>query len=234
MSEFNFNQLLKGSGRILAVMAVATLCGTAFAAGPKMGNHKVAKIKNSVNMTKSRSAHIDTKPELSEQELFAIALESKNISKDGRTLTDKRDGKTYSVEIKGDKAWMKSNLAFSLSNAKQCLLEDENFCKQYGRFYSHKEATKACPSGWHLPNDGEWRDYQKDQSKLDWNNLGKGGCKDWDGYCESSSTGHYWSASKVKKNTARSWEFRSVARSINRTDESLSKGLYVRCVADLR
>ena len=240
MSGIKFNHLLQGSGRALAFLAIATLCGTSFAAGPKMTMHKANKAAKitpkKTLMTKSRNARLDhiAKQDLSDEELFAIALQSKNISKDGHTLTDKRDGKTYKVEIKGDKAWMKNNLAFSLSTPKQCLLEDENFCKQYGRFYSHKEATKACPSGWHLPNDGEWRDYQKDQSKLDWNNLGKGGCKDWDGYCESSSTGHYWSASKVKKNTARSWEFRSVAHSINRTDESLSKGLYVRCVADLR
>lgn len=235
MSGINFKHLIKGSA--LTVMTVALLCGTSFAAGPKMGHNKVAKISaKKTHMTRSgKAAKLDqVEQNLSEEELFAIALQSKNISKDGNTLTDKRDGKTYKVEIKGDKAWMKNNLAFSLSTPKQCLLEDEGNCKKFGRFYSHKEASKACPAGWHLPNDGEWRDYQKDQSKLDWNNLGKGGCKDWDGYCEGDNTGHYWSASKVKKNTARSWEFRSVAHSINRTDESLSKGLYVRCVADLR
>jgi hypothetical protein len=231
MFGINFNRL------VAAAAVMAFCCGTSFAAGPKMGQHKVAKIsaKKSHMMHSSKKAKIEPiEQNLSEEELFAIALESKNISKDGNTLTDKRDGKTYKVEIKGDKAWMKNNLAFSLSTPKQCLLEDEGNCKKFGRFYSHKEASKACPAGWHLPNDGEWRDYQKDQSKLDWNNLGKGGCKDWDGYCEGDNTGHYWSASKVKKNTARSWEFRSVAHSINRTDESLSKGLYVRCVADLR
>ena len=231
MFGINFNRLVAAA----AVMALC--CGTTFAAGPKMGQHKVAKIsakKSHMTYSSKKAKIVPVEQDLSEEELFAIALESKNISKDGNTLTDKRDGKTYKVEIKGDKAWMKNNLAFSLSTPKQCLLEDEGNCKKFGRFYSHKEASKACPAGWHLPNDGEWRDYQKDQSKLDWNNLGKGGCKDWDGYCEGDNTGHYWSASKVKKNTARSWEFRSVAHSINRTDESLSKGLYVRCVADLR
>ena len=225
--------------RLVAATAVLALCcGASFAAGPKkMGMHKMTKVsvKKTNLVHKGKTAKLK-QPEqnLSEEELFALALESKNISKDGSTLTDTRDGKTYKIEIRGDKAWMKNNLSYSLSTPKQCLLEDEGNCKKFGRFYSHKEASKACPNGWHLPNDGEWRDYQKDQSKLDWNNLGKGGCKDWDGYCEGDNTGHYWSASKVKKNTARSWEFRSMAHSINRTDESLSKGLYVRCVADLR
>ena len=233
MSGFKIRRLIGNSGCALAACAVLALCTTPFAAPYKV--HKPAKIGDKTHLIKQKtSIKEQALPEMSEEERFAMVLKSKNISEDGKVLTDTRDGKTYKVEIKGEKAWMKNNLAFSLSTPSQCLLEDEGNCKKYGRFYSHKEAAKACPSGWHLPNDGEWRDYQKDQSKLDWNNLGKGGCKDWDGYCESSSTGHYWSASKVKKNTARSWEFRSVARSINRTDESLSKGLYVRCVADLR
>lgn len=234
MLKLEKNRYVNHAGKAIAFLAVVALCcGTTFAAGPRP--HKVSPISKKSQLINKKGSHLDTAGEtLSEEELFALALKSKNISDDGTTLTDKRDGKQYKVEIKGDKAWMKNNLAFSLSTPKQCLLEDEKFCKQYGRFYSHNEAVKACPSGWHLPNDGEWRDYQKDQSKLDWNNLGKGGCKEWDGYCESSSTGHYWSASKVRKNTARSWEFRSAAKSINRTDESLNKGLYVRCVADLR
>lgn len=221
---------------IVTALVVSALCaGAGFAAGPKGVNSKKMAKPSKAHMTHPKATKLEQPVEnLSEEEMFKLALQSKNISMDGKTLTDKRDGKKYSVEIRGDKAWMKSNLAFSLSTPRQCLLEDEKFCKQYGRFYSHSEAKHACPTGWHLPDDGEWRDYQKDQSKLDWKNLGQGGCKQWDGYCESASTGHYWSASSVQKNTGRSWEFRSVAHSINRTDESINKGLYVRCVADLR
>ena len=90
------------------------------------------------------------------------------------------------------------------------------------------------PKGWHLPNDGEWRDYQKDKSKLDWDNLGRGGCRDWDEYCDETYTGHYWSSTSVEKGTGRAWEFRRQAHSINRSDESVQKGLYVRCVIDLK
>lgn len=227
----------KFTGRIVTTLAITALFATASFAAP-MGpsgsmKAKMAKPTKVSMVKKSKKMEVSAAP-LSEEELFQAMLQSKNISADGKTLTDKRDGKKYSVEIRGDKAWMKSNLAFSLSTPRQCLMEEESNCKKFGRFYSHSEAKMACPAGWHLPNDGEWRDYQKDQSKLDWNNLGKGGCKNWDGYCESSSTGHYWSQSSVQKNTGRSWEFRSVAHSINRTDESVSKGLYVRCVADLR
>lgn len=236
MQGCNFQNIVRLSGRIVTALVVsAVFAGTSFAASPKAKASKmVSPAKAKTHLVKQKNVSIDKSEALSEEDMFKMALQSKNISLDGKTLTDKRDGKKYSVEIRGDKAWMKNNLAFSLSTPRQCLMEDEGNCKKFGRFYSHSEAKMACPAGWHLPNDGEWRDYQKDQSKLDWKNLGQGGCKNWDGYCESSSTGHYWSESSVKKNTGRSWEFRSVAHSINRTDESVSKGLYVRCVADLR
>ncbi len=226
------------SKNIITALVVSALCAGASFAAPhkKMGANKMVKATKAKTHIAHQKQDIleQPAPTLSEEELFQLALQSKNISQDGKTLTDKRDGKKYSIEIRGDKAWMKKNLAFSISTPRQCLMEEESNCKKFGRFYTHQEANKACPNGWHLPNDGEWRDYQKDREKLDWKDLGQGGCKSWDGYCESSSTGHYWSASSVEKNTGRSWEFRSEAHSINRTDEVASKGLYVRCVADLR
>ena len=166
---------------------------------------------------------------VSERDLLA----EKNISKSDMLLTDDRDEKQYKVEVRDDKIWMVQNLRYGITDEKQCLLEDMDLCKKYGRFYTHAEAKKACPRGWHLPDDGEWRDFQKDRSKLNWDNMGRGGCKDWDGYCDGSTTGHYWSSTSIKRNTGRSWEFRREARSINRTDESSLKGLYVRCVTNL-
>lgn len=162
-----------------------------------------------------------------------VAFNKKNISENGEYMTDFRDGQKYQIIVFNNKAWMKQNLAFSISTPKQCLAEDELFCKKYGRFYNHKEALKACPKGWHLPRDSEWRDFIK-WATPDWNNLGKGGCKLWDGYCESNSTGHYWSASIVKKYTARAFEFKSSSKVINRFDTDQNNGLYVRCVTDLR
>ena len=157
----------------------------------------------------------------------------KFVDEDRMMLTDPRDGKGYKVELRDNKLWMVTNLKFSLTSAKQCLLEDTTYCKKFGRFYSFNDAKKACPAGWHLPDDGEWRDYQKDRSKLNWDNLGRGGCKDWDGYCNSDLTGHYWSSTSIMKNTGRSWEFRRQAKSIDRTDQNVQKGLYVRCVTEL-
>lgn len=161
-------------------------------------------------------------------------FEELNISQKDNMMTDPRDGKKYPVMIRDGKAWMTSNLKFNLVSASQCFLEDQVFCKKHGRFFTYNDAKKACPKGWHLPDDGEWRDFQLDWSKLDWKNLGQGGCKDWDEYCDEATTGHYWSATSVKRGTGRAWEFRSKARSIDRTDADAQKLLYVRCVADMK
>ena len=164
-----------------------------------------------------------------ERNLYA----EKNVDEKSMQLTDPRDGRKYKVEQRGEKLWMVSNLRFSLTSARQCLLEDTTFCKKFGRFYTYNDAKKACPAGWHLPDDGEWRDFQRDQSRLNWDDIGRGGCKDWDGYCNSDLTGHYWSSTSIMKNTGRSWEFRRQAKSIDRTDQNVQKGLYVRCVTEL-
>jgi len=166
---------------------------------------------------------------VSERNFFA----EKNVDEASMRMTDPRDGKRYKVEQRDNRLWMTENLKFSLTNARQCLLEDTTYCQKFGRFYTFDDAKKACPAGWHLPDDGEWRDYQKDRSKLNWDKLGRGGCKDWDGYCNSDLTGHYWSSTSIMKNTGRSWEFRRQAKSIDRTDQNVQKGLYVRCVTEL-
>jgi uncharacterized protein (TIGR02145 family) len=157
----------------------------------------------------------------------------KNVDEKKMELTDTRDGKKYKVEKRDNRLWMVTNLKFSLTSARQCLLEDTTFCKKFGRFYNYNDAKKACPAGWHLPDDAEWRDFQKDREKLNWETIGRGGCKDWDGYCNSELTGHYWSSTSIMKNTGRSWEFRRQAKSIDRTDQNVQKGLYVRCVTEL-
>lgn len=157
----------------------------------------------------------------------------KGVDRKDMMLTDARDGKKYKVEEKNNKFWMRTNLAFELTSAAQCFMEDTSYCVKFGRFYKHPEALKACPEGWRLPDDKDWREFQKDRASLDWDNLGQGGCHDWDEYCDAVTTGHYWSAASIVKGTGRSWEFRRAVRSINRTDESDQKGLYVRCVADM-
>ena len=148
-----FNDIVKSSGRALMVLALSVFCTVSFGAGHKTQGKRVTSPAKFQMVKQDRKADKATET-LSEEEIFNRLLQQKNISADGKTLTDSRDGKEYSVEIRGEKAWMKNNLAFSISTPSQCLMESAEYCQKYGRFYSHQEAKKACPSGWQLPDDG--------------------------------------------------------------------------------
>lgn len=36
-----------------------------------------------------------------------------------------------------------------------------NFAKKFGLLYTHEQAAKVCPAGWHLPTDADWIDLLK-------------------------------------------------------------------------
>lgn len=50
---------------------------------------------------------------------------------------------------------MAENLNFKTKNS-SCYDGKEENCAKYGRLYNFEDAVKACPSGWHLPEDDEW------------------------------------------------------------------------------
>jgi uncharacterized protein (TIGR02145 family) len=83
------------------------------------------------------------------------------------TITDSRDGETYSVVKIGNQCWMAENLRY---NASGSWLNPSNPSITYGRLYdwatvmngsgasssSPSGVEGICPSGWHLPSDAEW------------------------------------------------------------------------------
>jgi len=72
------------------------------------------------------------------------------------TLVDPRDSKTYpTVQIDG-RTWMAANLDFA-AIASRCYDDRPEHCRRFGRLYDWDGALKACPVGWHLPGDEEWR-----------------------------------------------------------------------------
>jgi uncharacterized protein (TIGR02145 family) len=77
------------------------------------------------------------------------------------TFTDDRDGKTYKwVSIgssyRGYQKWMADNVNYNASGS-VCFDNKTANCSKYGRLYDWATAGTACPSGWHLPSDAEWK-----------------------------------------------------------------------------
>ena len=86
-----------------------------------------------------------------------IELSFKIERGDDNTFIDPRDGQVYRIVTIGSQTWFAENLNYETGSGSWCYDDDPANCDVYGRLYTWDSAMTACPDGWHLPADEEWK-----------------------------------------------------------------------------
>lgn len=119
-------------------------------------------------------------------------------------FTDARDSKVYHATRIGSDTWMSKNLAYAGTGVPfaDCVAMEDVF----GHFYTWEEAREACPAGWSLPTNADWKALADAVTGLSFKSdstftAGAGDIMA-DGYFNGAVMWEYWPANKITGKTA--------------------------------
>jgi uncharacterized protein (TIGR02145 family) len=76
-------------------------------------------------------------------------------------FVDPRDGQKYPIITIGNQTWFASNLNYQTDEGSYYFHNDSStYASDLGKLYTYEAALEACPDGWHLPSDKEWKNLE--------------------------------------------------------------------------
>ncbi|MDD4033221.1 MAG: FISUMP domain-containing protein [Bacteroidales bacterium] len=205
--------------------------------------------------------------------------EQKSFKTQDESFIDRRDGKVYKYVTIGNQVWMAENLAYlpSVVGPRTSSIEYGHASDKYyyvygyyrtsvteakaytnyttyGVLYNLPAALFACPSGWHLPTDAEWKtliDYlggeevaggkMKETGTAHWDSPNKGATNE-SGFTALAgglsglefyyigNIGYWWSSTLSDQGESWSRYIDKDASNVKRRSTSNYEGISVRCV----
>lgn len=198
----------------------------------------------------------ETSVEQFKRNLAMFSLDGNKFKGNSGRFIDSRDNQEYKwVRLKDNKIWMVQNLNYEENwRHSRYYKEDANEYEQYGRLYTWESAQKACPRGWRIPTELEWRlmilcygiEHEEHFGQETYEALVEGGRSGFDAqlggmyldyhdYEGMDKYGHYWTNSEESDSNAWSFTFdgyHNKDNSISRFSEPKSTGLSCRCIKD--
>ncbi len=91
------------------------------------------------------------------QKLIIAIHEELTDIKNGKFL-DFRNRKLYKIINIKNRTWMAENFNLEVGDGSWYYENNSSIGTKYGRLYNLEAAISACPKGWHLPNEEEWKE----------------------------------------------------------------------------
>lgn len=125
--------------------------------GGKNSYYSIRCVKDTEKWLKEKQAEESHRKEIYERNIKAERSSVFNTALHYGAFVDERDGRRYKTITIGAQEWMAENLAFKTHINSWAYNNLEDNLKRFGFLYDYESALAACPKGWHLPSEDEWK-----------------------------------------------------------------------------